>query len=549
MRQSPSYISRLFLACILVFVGLSLLACGPGAGPGLEDESEDQAGTPIAVETEPTTEAAPTETPQPTPTPALDEIDGLSAYYPAESDDESDDQAEQLAVIQDGLFELALQGVNWAAEGVRPLVVVRDQVDDAAEKAPSQGSALEGVEAEGGSPDETQTASQDLDDRLVVVLAVDSRQESDIGPGVWIASADAEGESALALYAPLPAEYDAETDEIVGEFLLDGAFTLMARPIQPEQDHAGKINTDEYQIWDPTLGSGVWRELMGQEPTLVKLASVDFARPLESPEIMDEDPNGLFPRTFQMTYDYEVAVGDGSGRTINNSITIALDKTVTEHPEVPAIGFRINTEYHDPEETVNLLGRCILEMHYHSWREDNPDSPLDFEGYLSLVADGGGQYTFKGSQESPDYGYDSDEFRTFRVVEADPSKPLTVVMSHERRGNPAYQGARSFRTSYWPVVRTDGSIEVRVQFDDKAKNTKSMFRDEYLAPYRFGLVAVDSITGAGYAFSYPEELVDVGPDGGGVQLSVNTDVRDSTNPFYATSVETVDQVPFMGILP
>jgi len=236
MRQSPSYISRLFLACILVFVGLSLFACAQGMGPGLED----QAGTAVTVQTEPTSEptatVVPTETPPPTPTPTptptLEEIAGLSAYYPTDPDDESDYEPEQLALIQDGLHELALQGVNWAAEGVTPLVVVQDQ-----------------------------------DDRPVIVLAVDSRQESESEPGVWMTSAQ-DGEPALVLYAPLPAEYDAEnSDEITALMRNDGVLELT-------HTYTAQDGEQMVQVFNPE--SGEWRE-RGNPAEYANLPEVEYA--------------------------------------------------------------------------------------------------------------------------------------------------------------------------------------------------------------------------------------------------------------------------------
>jgi len=258
---------------------------------------------------------------------------------------------------------------------------------------------------------------------------------------------DEEGESTLALYAPLPEAYDPTKHAVQGEFVGD---LFQVRIIDSEGQPV--------LVYD--LEEGEWGEAVN-----------DYVQP----EIMREDPNELFPWVYRKTYHYTVELADG--KVIANSFSFALDETIFNHPTASFIGFHINTEYHDPEEIVNVIGRTILEMHYINWCDDNPNNPLDFEGYLQLVADGGGQYTFNGSQEAVNVDYRNDpEFRTYRVVTADPSKPISIVFSYQTRDNIAIEaGSPRNQHSWWTVSRLDGSIAHRHNFSNG--NDLSKFYD------------------------------------------------------------------------
>jgi len=157
----------------------------------------------------------------------------------------------------------------------------------------------------------------------------------------------------------------------------------------------------------------------------------------------------LLPRVIQKDYE-------GVYEGVVVKFGLAFDKSYIERQPTKVFGKIVDMEINvdDYSEVTNLISKFILRNHYYGWKVDNYESSTSFEEYVSMVKDGGGQYSVNASIDDPSKS--RSERMEWKSVNVDPKDQFVYVHSFEP--NPL---VFSQQVSMWLVKRLDGGLELR----------------------------------------------------------------------------------------
>ena len=153
----------------------------------------------------------------------------------------------------------------------------------------------------------------------------------------------------------------------------------------------------------------------------------------------------LLPRAIQKDYE-----GVYEGITVKFSF--AIDKTMLNHFVGTIVDFDLNIK--DYPELPELIALDTLKIHYLGWKFDNPNSLADFDDYIEMVKNGGGQYTTIASVD--DLSISKAKRSELKFVIVDPKNRVTYIESMDPNIL-----AQNQNESIWPVQTLSGDFEIR----------------------------------------------------------------------------------------